>query len=91
MLTECIDSVMNRAMDELDRLSVSMLARTESFPTTASSSGELSPAKLKKSKKSVSFGNGKLSSRTQSSAGRTVLTETGSDVQSCTPPSSSKV
>ena len=53
-LTEHVDGGMNRAMDELDRLSISMLAKAESYPIDSGKSGDSSLAMPKKSK-SVTF------------------------------------
>ena len=44
-MTETIDSVMGRAMDELDRLSASMLTKAESHASSSGSSGALALAK----------------------------------------------
>ena len=66
-----VDGVMNRAMDELDRLSASMAQKSEVRPLNVDSSGASAPAS---STKSVSF----AADRVGGSGVRTVLTETGS-------------
>ena len=65
-MTECIDGVMGRAMDELDRLSASMMTKAKPDPNSSGSSGALAPAKPVRT---VSFAADRAPSSTPPSKG----------------------